>query len=394
MDAMTVRRRARYLLAALVGGALLPAIVLLGLNWAQARRPAVSGFLAPSQLDLTGFARAESVLALRFPDDHGPHPEYQTEWWYYTGNLDAEDGRHYGYQLTFFRRALVPPDRRPYRASLWGTSQVYMAHFALTDVAGETHYQYERFSRGAAGLAGATSSPYQVWVEDWLAERSNGNEVRLYAGQDRISIDLRLTETKAPVLQGDGGLSQKGPEPGNASYYYSLTRLQSAGTMQVEGETFQVAGLSWMDHEYSTSALAADQVGWDWFSLQMDDGSELMVFQLRKVDGSVDAYSSGVLVEADGTTHHLGRDDFRIVSEATWRSPQSGGVYPALWQVQVPSRALTLQIEPYLADQEWNVSYVYWEGAVRCTGERRGMQIAGHGYVELTGYVGSMQGQL
>jgi len=355
--------------------------------------PEVQAQLVATGDEATGFARAEGPRPLQFPADHGPHPDYQTEWWYYTGNLENSDGRHFGYQLTFFRRALVPPAQRQDRSSNWATDQVYMAHFALTDVAGRRHQAFERFARGAAGLAGAQPVPYRVWLEDWSVEEVEPNVVRLHATQEDLALDLLLTDRKGPILQGDGGYSQKGPEPGNASYYYSQTRLETWGTVQVGDRLYQVDGLGWMDHEFSTSALGPDQVGWDWFALQLDDGSELIVFQIRKADGSVGSFSSGTLVAPDGSTRHLSHDDFEIGVGATWRSPRSGAAYPARWTVQVPAADLTLEIEPYLADQELNVSYVYWEGAVRISGEHTGTPVSGNGYVEMTGYAGSMQGQ-
>jgi predicted secreted hydrolase/threonine/homoserine/homoserine lactone efflux protein len=344
--------------------------------------------------EATGFARATGPRTFDFPVDHGPHQDYQTEWWYYTGNLKADDGRHFGYQLTFFRRGLTPPSERHERPSAWATDEVFMAHFALTDVAGKQHRALERFSRGAAGLAGAESPPYRVWLEDWHAEKVEPDVVRLYATQDDLAIDLLLTDLKGPILQGDKGYSQKGSGPGNASYYYSQTRLASLGTVHLGDTRHQVEGLSWMDHEFSTSALASDQIGWDWFALQLDDGGELMVFQIRRADGSMDPFSSGNLIAPDGTTRHLSHDDFQIDVDDTWQSPRSSATYPARWTVSVPAVELTLDIEPYLADQELNVSYAYWEGAVRITGERAGSAVSGSGYVEMTGYAGSMQGQL
>ncbi|MEE8392041.1 MAG: LysE family transporter [Anaerolineae bacterium] len=341
----------------------------------------------------TGFARAKEVRPFDFPVDHGPHLDYQTEWWYYTGNLEAADGRHFGYQLTFFRRGLVPPTKRRERSSNWAANQVYMAHFALTDVAAGQHQSFERFSRGAVGLAGAESPPYRVWLEDWSVEQIEPDVVRLRAAQDDLAIDLLLTDLKGPTLQGDSGFSQKGSEPGSASYYYSQTRLETWGTVQAEGMQHQVNGLSWMDHEFSTSALAPDQVGWDWFALQLSDGSELMIFRIRKTDGSIDPFSSGTLVAPDGSVRHLSRDDFVITVGATWRSPRSDATYPARWTVNVPTADLTLEIEPYLPDQELNVSYAYWEGAVRINGQRGGSAVSGSGYVEMTGYADSMQGQ-
>jgi predicted secreted hydrolase len=341
----------------------------------------------------TGYLRVEGPTALEFPADHGPHLDYQTEWWYYTGNLVGDEGQHIGYQLTFFRRALAPPSLRTERESAWAADQVYMAHFALTDVAGRSHQAFERFARGAAGLAGAQAAPYQVWLEDWRVEEEAPGVTRMRAAQEGLALDLMLVDRKGPILHGNRGYSPKGPMPGNASYYYSLTRLETSGTVQVGDASYQVSGLSWMDHEWSTSGLAADQVGWDWFSVQLDDGSELMVFQLRKADGNIDPFSSGTYIAADGSTRHLARDAFEIRVEDTWPSPHTGAIYPARWTVTVPAVDLVLEIEPHLAGQELTVSYAYWEGAVRIEGERAGQAVRGNGYVEMTGYAGSMQGQ-
>ncbi|MGD9317020.1 MAG: lipocalin-like domain-containing protein, partial [Anaerolineae bacterium] len=286
------------------------------------------------------YLRVEGPADLVFPGDHGPHPDYQTEWWYYTGNLVADGGQRFGYQLTFFRRALVPPFQRTERQSAWAADQVYMAHFSLTDVAGGRYQAFERFSRGAAGLAGAQATPYRVWLEDWQVEEIAPGVTRMRARtgsqdpvlpQEGLALDLVLTDRKGPVLHGDRGYSPKGPMPGNASYYYSLTRMETSGTVQVADTVYPVNGLSWMDHEWSTSGLAADQVGWDWFSIQLDNGSELMVFQLRKEDGSIDPFSSGTFIAPDGSTRHLSRDEFEIDVEDTWRSPHSGATYPARW---------------------------------------------------------------
>jgi predicted secreted hydrolase len=342
---------------------------------------------------LDGFRRADRLQALTFPADFGPHPDYQTEWWYYTGNLESEAGRRFGYQLTFFRRALVPAGERAERASLLATDQVYMAHFALSDIAAGEHYAFERFTRGAAGLAGAQADPYQVWLENWEVTQTGESQYRLTAGQEDILIDLNLEDLKGPILHGEGGYSQKGPEAGNASYYYSQTRLRTTGFIQIPGESYRVSGLSWKDHEYSTSALSPGQVGWDWFSIQLDDGSELMVFQIRRADGSIDPFSSGTLVAPNGGVQALNRDEFTIQVADTWPSPNTGATYPARWTVSVPAMEITLNIEPYLRDQEMNVSYAYWEGAVGVTGVSGGQPVTGSGYVEMTGYAASMEGE-
>jgi predicted secreted hydrolase len=366
------------------------ALIAVALTRRPAARPPqlVAPVSAPA-----GFARVNSAFTPSFPADFGAHPDYQTEWWYYTGNLTTSDGRRFGYQLTFFRRALVPASERQERASAWATDQVYMAHFALSNVTERRFSAVERFERGAAGLAGAQAAPYQVWLDDWRVEEIAPQVRRLHAAQGDLVLDLTLSDRKGPILQGDHGYSQKGPDPGNASAYYSLTRLESAGTVQVGAAVYQVSGFSWMDHEWSTSALAADQVGWDWFALQLDDGSEIMLFTIRKADGSIDDFSSGSFIAADGSVRRLRRQDFTITPDGAWRSPRSDAVYPARWSVAIPSERITLLIEPYLADQELNVSFTYWEGAVRLSGQHGGVAVRGDGYVELTGYAASMQGQ-
>jgi predicted secreted hydrolase len=328
-----------------------------------------------------------------FPDDFGPHPDYQTEWWYYTGNLEAGTGERFGYQLTFFRRAIVPPDERVARESEWGSDQVYMAHFAVSDVENREHHAFERFSRGAAGLAGAQAEPYHVWLEDWEVIQIGEDRYQLKAGQNGVELNLTLLDTKGPIAQGVEGYSQKGPEAGNASYYYSQTRLETNGTVVTPGGGYTVSGLSWKDHEYSTSALLEGQVGWDWFSIQLDDLSELMVFQIRREDGSIDPFSSGTWMSPDGQAVILSRDDFTIEALETWRSPHSDGRYPSRWRITVPDLGLSLNVEPYFADQEMNVSYSYWEGAVAVSGEREGRAVQGSGYVEMTGYAGSFEGE-
>ena len=385
-------------LKVLIGTGLLALLVGAALLLSQREEPQVRARLValanePTDQGSAGYLRAEGPLPLDFPADHGPHHGYQTEWWYYTGNLVADGGERFGYQLTFFRRALAPPVQRTERESAWAADQVYMAHFALTDVAGRRYRAFERFARGAADLAGAQAAPYQVWLEDWRVEEVEPGVMRMRAAQEGLALDLALVDRKGPILQGDGGYSPKGPQTGNASYYYSLTRLETSGTVQVGEVRYPVSGLSWMDHEWSTSGLAADQVGWDWFSIQLDDGSELMVFQLRKEDGSIDPFSSGTFIAPDGNTRHLNRGDFQIRVEDTWRSPHTGATYPARWTITVPAVDLMLKIRPHLADQELNVSYAYWEGAVGVEGEGAGRPIRGSGYIEMTGYAGSMQGQ-
>jgi len=340
------------------------------------------------------FAKANGPLDFAFPRDHGAHPDFQTEWWYYTGNLTSEDGRKFGYQLTFFRRALPGSEEGSKRTSAWAASQVYLAHLTLTDVDGGNFVFRERFSRGAAGLTGATGVPqYQVWLDDWSVTQLDENSYTLRAGFDEGGLSLTLIDLKGPILQGDRGYSRKGQDPGNASYYYSLTRLESNGSLTFQEAEYSVNGHSWMDHEWSTSALALDQVGWDWFSIQLDDGSEFMLYTIRKTDGSIDPFSNGMLVREDGTSLAIGRENFSIKIEDTWHSPHTGADYPARWTVSVPEEQLNLEIHPLVPDQELRLSFIYWEGAVNIRGQKAGLPINGRGYVELTGYAQSLQGQ-
>ena len=263
-----------------------------------------------------------------------------------------------------------------------------MAHFALTDVAGRRFHAFERIDRDALGLAGATAEPFRVWVDDWSATAPGpaASPVRLRAADGDVAIDLALRSQKGIVLEGERGLSRKGPEPGNASYYYSLTRLATRGVITVGASAHQVSGSSWMDREWSTSALGPDEVGWDWFALQLADGRDLMFYRLRRRDGSADAFSAGTLVLPDGSTRPLARDDVELGALGVWRSPATGVLYPSGWRLRIPHARLELDLHPSRPDQELDLGVRYWEGAVDVSGRGAGQPIAGVGYVELTGY--------
>lgn len=367
--------------------------LVLSLFCGACARPTPAPSVIGNETDTSGFARALAPMAFEFPRDHGPHFDFQTEWWYYTGNLDTADGRHFGYQLTFFRRGLTP-GAPPARPSDFATNQIYFAHFALTDAQNAQHLFAERFSRGAAGLAGASGEPFGVWLEDWKVESltAEGSAVHLQARDGQQALDLTLQATKPIVAQGNQGLSQKSATPGNASYYVSFTRMRAEGQITLNGKTEAVTGESWFDHEWSTSALGAGLIGWNWFSLQLSDGREVMFYEFRQEDGSVGSLSAGTLIEKDGSTRQLAASEVQIEARGQWISPVTKGAYPNAWHLSIPSAGIELQIEPWLAGQEMRVSFPYWEGAVKMTGTSNGVAITGNGYIELTGYVSSMQG--
>jgi len=351
-----------------------------------------SAALDASGVDLDGYARAIEPYDWQFPEDFGAHPDFQTEWWYYTGNVATEDGRRFGFQFTIFRRAITPQLVETDSESEWRTNQIYLAHFTVSDIGGERFYHDERFSRSSADLAGATADPrYRVWVEDWeiLAQNEDASLVTIQAESADFAIDLTLEQTKSPALQGNGGLSPKSDDEGNASYYYSLTRLLTEGTITIDGETFTVDGTTWKDHEFSTSALGTGAQGWDWFGQIFDDNTEMMIGQIRLQDGGIEPSFGGLYVYPDGSTEYLSSDQITITPTDSWVSPHTGAEYPSGWEITVETSQDTLMfnVTPLLRDQELaDTDPSYWEGAVRIEGD-----VSGYGYAELTGYTTSME---
>jgi len=365
--------------------------------------------------DSTGnFARAFREYKFNFPRDHAAHPEFRQEWWYFTGNVNSTEGHRYGYELTIFRFALKPPKQEivtstytisndssaSERVSSWRTNHIYMAHLAVTDIDNNKFYYAEQFSRDAMGLAGAgiyykdrlegDSTQLKIWLNDWSIE-SVGDKVfplHLSAKGDGFSIALILSQSKPVVLQGDNGLSLKGEKAGNASYYYSVTRMETVGSIVVGTEKASVSGLSWFDREWSTSQLEPEQEGWDWFALQLDDERDIMIYYLRRKDGSLDLKSAGSIVDKDGKSRPLAANEFYIEVLRQWQSPHTNISYPAAWKINIPSESLELQVTPAVEDQELNTTIRYWEGAVKVSGKYKdnNVIVAGKGYVELAGY--------
>lgn len=364
----------------------------VGLLAVTASNPATGTTPTPSNTaPHTEFQAAAPFYTYSFPRDHGSHDGFRTEWWYYTGHLSTKDGRQFGYQLTFFRRGIVLESVRS-NPSRWAIRHLYLAHLALSDH-DQSRFRYaEKVSRAGLGKAGAETGRLQVWVDRWVAEAVFPQDHRhhLQASAEDFSIDLTVTAEKAPVVHGEAGISRKGSQPGQASHYYSLTRLATVGTITVNGEQMPVSGTSWMDHEFGSGELGQELVGWDWFSVQLGNRTELMLYQLRRADGTVDLASSGTLIAPDGRPQYLSRTDVQVEILDHWTSPTSGAIYPIRWRISVPSLSLALTLTPRQSDQELvtrrSTQVTYWEGAVQVAGTWHDAPMTGLGYVEMTGY--------
>ena len=323
----------------------------------------------------------------KFPHDHFNHPDFQTEWWYYTGNVKSGDGHRFGFELTFFRQGV---DRDSRTNSTWDVRDLYFAHLALSDLDGGKFLHAERGNRAGPGIAGVSDADGRIWNGNWqVAWR--GNEQVLQAIDARFALHFTLRSAKPPVIHGENGVSQKAEGAGRASHYISLTRLNTQGEIELGGTRVPVTGTAWMDHEFFTHQLEAGQVGWNWMSIQFQDNSELMLFHIRRKDGSIDPYSAGTFVDARSDTTHLRRDEFTLEpAGATWASPATRAVYPVRWKISVPKLGIALESSTLLPSQELvsSAGFVpaYWEGAVVFAGTKGGSSIGGVGYLEMTGY--------
>lgn len=344
--------------------------------------------------ETSGFYSITGPCNLEFPKDHGMHPGYQIEWWYYTGNLKSENDRRFGFQLTFFRYQLHPPGKQahgPAKPSAWRSNQLYIGHAALSDLDGGKYMHTEESGRDALGIAGAEQNNgiTTVFLKKWSA-RIASDQHHLKVESDDFAFDLTIKPMKPPVLHGKTGYSLKGESPEQSSCYYSLTRLATSGTVSINGKNFKVNGLSWMDQEFSSEPLDKAAEGWDWFSLQLDDGTELMIYRIRMKTGGANPASSATFVDLTGEKKHYLSKDYQVVLLDTWKSPHTDAVYPSRWQVNVLPLGMELLITPNLADQEMHtpesMGLTYWEGSVSITGKKEGKPITGSGYVELTGY--------
>ena len=349
-----------------------------------------------------GFAIATAPYRYAWPRDQAAHPDYQTEWWYFTGHVTAKDGRRFGYELTFFRIGLRPGDPKPAAGqSRWRGHELYPAHFAITDERGKTFFHDQVFAREALGMGDSSAKALAVNAQTWTLHGEPGSasdreRMVMHASEatddGENALDFVQTPQKSPAIHGHGGVSKKAACASCASHYYSYTRLKTTGTLVFHGERFAIDGLSWMDHEFGSGELQRNQAGWDWFSLQLDDDRDVMLYRLRQKDGSVTPQSSGSLVAPNGGVRYLPLDAFAIEATGSWTSPHTHGVYPSGWRVTIPAGKLHLVLTPTLLDQELpdtSTGVSYWEGAVDVKDATSG-KIVGVGYVELTGYAGQI----
>jgi predicted secreted hydrolase len=322
-----------------------------------------------------------------FPRDYFDHPDFQTEWWYYTGNLKSANGHRYGFELAFFRQAV---SRDPAQAATWDLKDIYLTHLALSDLDGQRSYHTERTNRAGPGIAGVSAASARIWNGNWQIQWE-GPDQKLQAIEKLYQLHLTLHPEKPPVIHGENGVSQKSQGAGHASYYISLTRLAASGKLELNGETIEVSGLAWMDHEFFTHQLESSQIGWDWLSLQLEDNTELMLFRLRRKDGSLDPFSAGTYVDAQGKSTHLRANDFILQPLAkSWTSPLTHATYPIAWKIVVPKLEIDLEAHTSLAAQELaeekKIAPSYWEGSIHLEGRRGKLPLGGVGYLEMTGY--------
>ena len=340
------------------------------------------------------FQQALPGYSYQFPRDDFSHDGYRIEWWYYTGNLKSDNDRPFGYQLTFFRVGLQdsPPINNP---SSWKVDHIYFAHMTVSDISGKKFHFFERINRKGMKNAGAESDRLHVWNESWsltLKEKAH----HLQARENGIGLNLHLTPIKKRVLHGKNGISKKGSGIGNASHYFSFPRMETTGEIYLKGETIPVRGTSWMDHEFSSNQLNENLVGWDWFSIKLDNQVELMLYQLRDKNKGKDPHSSGTLIMPNGQSRHIFNHEFTITPKKFWTSPHTQAAYPAAWTITLPEGALN--VTPDFSDQELynlrSISGSYWEGSVTIKGKLNGKQVSGKGYVELVGYEKPLEQEL
>ena len=335
---------------------------------------------------------AEPGWQYEFPQDHHAHFEFKTEWWYFTGNLADEKGRRFGYELTFFRQGIRPPAQRNERLSRFVVNDLKFAHFTVTDVTGKRFSFQQKASRGSFGEAGFDDGNRIAWIESWNLLIKDDGSFEISADSAEASIHLQLRPRKSPTIHGTNGICQKAKGNEHTSHYYSITRLSTTGQLRTGGDSFSVSGESWFDHEWATNQLAPEQAGWNWLGVQFDGNSELMLYEMRLNDGTIDPISSGTFVGADGSNIYLPSSAFHMTPDRFWKSKTTGANYPIGWRIEIPELQLHFAVRAVLDNQELALNpLTYWEGAIEVSGMQNEKPVSGRGYLELTGYAASLQ---
>ena len=352
-------------------------LLLLGtllLSACDDQKPPADGFAGLGN-EATTFAQVVPGKVFSFPQDHGAHDGFRIEWWYLTANLKDEQGRAFGVQWTLFRNALNADTQQPG----WGNQTIWMGHAAVTSA--NQHYAAERYARGGVEQAGVNASPFKAWIDDWTFDSQSNLEnplanMQLYARGQRFSYQLHLTSSQPLVLQGEQGFSQKS-EQGQASYYYSQPFFQAKGTVEIDGKTYQVSGPAWLDREWSSQPLTASQTGWDWFSMHLDNGEQLMLYRMRQKNG--EPYLTGTWIGADGQTQLLKGQEIQLTPLAS--SDVAGHTLPTRWAVKIPGKHIDVTTTALNPNAWMNLRIPYWEGPMQLSGSH-----SGTGYLEMTGY--------
>lgn len=342
---------------------------------------------APSAAPFPYWLPASPGYHFAFPKDFGAHERARNEWWYYTGNVRDARGHRFGFEETIFRFGIQPPLPR---GSAWDIDDLYFAHVALTDADGKRFFYADRTGRAALNAAGATAGDERAWVGDWHVERRKSGVHVLSAAIQSSAFHLQLTPAIGPTINGRNGVSRKGGCSTCMSHYYSFVRMRVTGSLHVGGLQYDVMGSAWNDHEWGSDEREKDLAGWDWFSIQLDDGTEVMLYRLRRTDGSTVPQSSGTLVAPNGASRYVPASDFSVAATGTWTSPHDGATYPSGWGIVLPRARMQLSVSPLLDDQELltgsSTQVAYWEGACAIRGTHAGKPVHGYGYTELTGY--------
>ncbi|MFK3795402.1 MULTISPECIES: lipocalin-like domain-containing protein [unclassified Pseudomonas] len=354
-------------------------LVLMTLLLSACDKPEEEKGFAGLADDAASYAQVTPGTPLMFPRDHGAHNDFRIEWWYVTANLKDADGQSFGVQWTLFRNALPRSASAPEDNHGWSNRNLWMGHAAVTSA--DEHYAAERYARGGVGQAGVTLAPFTAWIDDWVlgSHASVENpltDMQLHARGPQFNYSLHLTSSKPLVLQGKQGFSQKS-EQGQASYYYSQPFFQADGSIEIDGKAYQVSGPAWLDREWSSQPLTENQTGWDWFSLHLKDGADVMLYRMRQKDG--EPYLTGTWINADGSTELLAARDIELTPEDT--TEVDGRDMPTRWTVKIPGKGVNVSVEALNPLAWMDLQIPYWEGPVQISGSQQGV-----GYLEMTGY--------